>query len=721
MFKKIVSMMFVLSLLFVIAACTETDNTDSTVTDPVVTTEPADTVVPSDPTDTVVPTEEVKTIVEIAVESGNFGTLVAALTVANLVTALSAEGPFTVFAPSEAAFAELLETLDLTASELLALENLSEILTYHVVAGQFLAADVIAAAPFEAVTLNGESISVTVVGGNVMVNDAMVTSTNILGSNGVIHVIDKVLLPPVEEEPLTLNILQTAIATEGFSTLVAAVISADLVAALIAVGPFTVFAPTDQAFEDLLDLLEVTKENLLTNSLLLQEVLLYHVVAGQFSAADVIALAANGPAHIMTLGGAMITISVVDGKVFINDAEVILADVFATNGVIHVIDAVLLPPVDEEPILLNIVETAIATEGFSTLVAAIVAAGLVDALIQEGPFTVFTPNDLAFANLLNDLDLTLADILEDTETLAEVLLYHVVAGQFSAADVIALTANGPVEVETLGGVMITIYVVEGMVYINDSVVILADVFATNGVIHVIDSVLLPFDDEEPELLNIVETAIFTEGFSTLVAAIIAAGLVEALIQEGPFTVFAPNDQAFADLLALLDLTPEELLSDTELLTSVLLYHVVEGQFSAADVIALTANGPVEVETLGGAMITISVVNGKVFVNDAEVILADVFSTNGVIHAIDAVLLPPVQPLELTLAELAMYNGLNGNRAYIAVSGIIYDVTDSPLWPNGNHNGYQAGQDLTNQILNVSPHGLSTLSGIPIVGVLVTSK
>ncbi|MFU8793495.1 MAG: cytochrome b5 domain-containing protein [Acholeplasmataceae bacterium] len=75
-------------------------------------------------------------------------------------------------------------------------------------------------------------------------------------------------------------------------------------------------------------------------------------------------------------------------------------------------------------------------------------------------------------------------------------------------------------------------------------------------------------------------------------------------------------------------------------------------------------------------------------------------------------------LELTLEELAAFDGRSGRKAYIAVNGNIYDVTNSPRWPNGSHNGYQAGQDLTEEILNVSPHGLRTLDGVPLIGILV---
>ena len=143
------------------------------------------------------------TVVDIAVSADGFGTLVAAVTEAGLVETLSGEGPFTVFAPTDEAFAAALEALGITAEELLASEDLGAILTYHVVAGNLMAADVIAAvegaeggvAMVE--TVNGAPIAVSIVDGMVMINDtATVVATDLAAGNGVVHVIDAVILPP---------------------------------------------------------------------------------------------------------------------------------------------------------------------------------------------------------------------------------------------------------------------------------------------------------------------------------------------------------------------------------------------------------------------------------------------------------------------------------------------------------------------------------------------
>jgi uncharacterized surface protein with fasciclin (FAS1) repeats len=145
------------------------------------------------------------TVVDIAVDNEGFSTLVAAVTTAELVEALSGEGPFTVFAPTDDAFAAALEALGITAEELLASDGLAGILTYHVVAGKLMAADVIAAVTAgngtaSVETLNGASITVTIVDGNVIIDGvATVIMADLEAENGVVHVIDAVILPPAGE------------------------------------------------------------------------------------------------------------------------------------------------------------------------------------------------------------------------------------------------------------------------------------------------------------------------------------------------------------------------------------------------------------------------------------------------------------------------------------------------------------------------------------------
>jgi transforming growth factor-beta-induced protein len=287
------------------------------------------------------------------------------------------------------------------------------------------------------------------------------------------------------------------------------------------------------------------------------------------------------------------------------------------------------PTATPEPELADIVDTAVADGRFTTLVAAVEAAGLVETLKGEGPFTVFAPTDDAFTALPEG---TVESLLlpENKQQLTDILLYHVVSGKVMAADVTGLESA-----TTVLGKDIAIKVDMGNVYINDAQVIITDIETSNGVIHVIDAVILPPSDEEAESNTIVDIAVADGRFTTLVAALQTAELVETLSGEGPFTVFAPTDDAFAALPAG---TVEDLLlpENKQALTDILLYHVVSGKVMAADVVGLTS-----ATTVLGKDLTITVTDGKVFLNDTvEVIITDIEASNGVIHVIDAVLLPP---------------------------------------------------------------------------------
>jgi len=275
-----------------------------------------------------------KDIVDTAVAAGSFKTLATALQAAGLVDALKGAGPFTVFAPTDEAFAAL--PAGTVEGLLKDPKALGEILKYHVVAGKVLAAD--AAKLTEAKTLQGSPIAISVKDGKVMINDAEVISADVMAKNGVIHVINKVILPPAEGAMMEekKDIVDTAVAAGSFKTLAAALGAAGLIETLKGAGPFTVFAPTDEAFAKLP---AGTVEALLKDPKALGEILKYHVVAGKVMAADAAKLT-----EATTVQGSPIKISVKDGKVYINDAQVTTADIETSNGVIHVIDTVILPP-----------------------------------------------------------------------------------------------------------------------------------------------------------------------------------------------------------------------------------------------------------------------------------------------------------------------------------------------------------------------------------------
>lgn len=316
-----------------------------------------------------------KTVVEIAVGNDNFSTLVAAVKAAGLAGTLSGEGPFTVFAPTDEAFAALPEGL---VAALVKPENkavLQKILTYHVVPAKVMAADVVAGiksggGTLKATTAEGGNFSVMLNDGNVQIKDAQgnmanVTATDIAGSNGVIHVIDRVILPagvnpaallPKKEmktgmmmEAPEPNIASIAVGNENFETLVAALGAAGLVDMFKSAGEYTVFAPTDDAFDALP---EGTVANLVKpeNKATLQGILAYHVVPATITAEKLVGAItkAGGYYNLPTLGNQTLVASIDDGSVILTDgngnkSKVIITDVTGSNGVIHAIDTVLLP------------------------------------------------------------------------------------------------------------------------------------------------------------------------------------------------------------------------------------------------------------------------------------------------------------------------------------------------------------------------------------------
>lgn len=275
----------------------------------------------------------------------------------------------------------------------------------------------------------------------------------------------------------------------------------------------------------------------------------------------------------------------------------------------------------------TLVDIALSNKDFSTLVTALKAAGLVETLSGKGPFTVFAPTNEAFNKLPKE---TLQSLLkpENKEQLASILTYHVVPSKVMSSEVVKVNTA-----KTVQGQTIDIKVADGKVRLNGSSnVIKTDIVASNGVIHVIDSVILP-TATTPK--TVVEIAMGDKSFSTLVAAVKAAGLAETLMGDGPFTVFAPTNEAFAKL-------PKETLEsllkpeNKEKLKSILLYHVVPGRVVASDVVDLKA-----AKSAQGQSIEIATANGKVSLNQSSnVIKTDIVGSNGVIHVIDTVILPP---------------------------------------------------------------------------------
>ena len=273
-----------------------------------------------------------KNAVATAVGAGQFKTLASLLAAAGLVKTLEGKGPFTVFAPTDAAFARVPKaTLAKLAKDTMLLKS---VLPYHVVAGKVPAGTVVTLNGTSVKTVDGASVRISVKGGKVYLNGStLVTKPDVMASNGIIHVIDTVLLPPP-----TQNIVQTAVAAGQFKTLASLVKKAGLVKTLQG-GSWTVFAPTDAAFAKVP---KAILAKLGKSPALLKKVLLYHVVKGAVPASTVVTL--NGKS-VTTAAGLPIKITVAGGNVYLNGTtKVVKTDVMASNGVIHVINKVLLPP-----------------------------------------------------------------------------------------------------------------------------------------------------------------------------------------------------------------------------------------------------------------------------------------------------------------------------------------------------------------------------------------
>ena len=404
------------------------------------------------------------------------------------------------------------------------------------------------------------------------------------------------ILPP--------TVVDLAVQNGNFETLVSAVVGAGLAETLSdASGTFTVFAPTDEAFGALKG--EVPSD--------LTPILLYHVLGSPVYSDEI----SSGIISSLNATDPEIVVEVSDMGVMLNgSANVVATDIVGTNGVIHVIDQVILPINNQ-----SILDAAMGLDDFSSLVAALAKANLASTFMMEGAYTVFAPTNDAFAAFLTSINVAFEDLT--AEDLAPILKYHVVASKVMSGSLETGYVN--TIYAAMEGNPVSLYVkVDGGVMLNGSVsVTAADVETSNGVIHVIDGVLTP--------TSVVDIAINNSNFSKLVEAVVKAGLVETLSAEGPFTIFAPTDDAFDKLFADLGVSGIEEIS-AETLIPILQYHVVAGNVLSTDL----SNG--DVATLNGN-IKISLSAPVTINDDTEVSAVDIQGTNGVVHVINKVLLP----------------------------------------------------------------------------------
>lgn len=415
------------------------------------------------------PIVSAQTIMDIVTESTEHNTLQAALEASTIDDALSGEGTFTLFAPSDSAF-ELLPEGTVEAVLEAGGETLDNLLLGHAVGNILTADDVIGS--MGTTTLAGTDLAFEVTDDGVFVNGASISITNIEATNGIVHVIDMVLLPADPFEGSTVyEIIQES---DDHTTLETALDQAGLNAALSEAGPFTVFAPTDQAFAILGDALD----EILADEDLLNSILTYHVTSGAVASTDL----ENGQSVTM-LEGSDAMIGIFGESIFIDEAKVIVADLVADNGIVHVIDVVLTPPPS-----FTVMDIISESEDHTILTSALQMSGLDVAVDADGPYTVFAPTDAAFEALPEGV----LDALLENPTdaaLVDILYTHVVSGVILAGDL----SDGQ-EATAFSGEVLTISIDGDNVFVNDAQVTTADLQADNGVLHVIDAVLLPTED-----------------------------------------------------------------------------------------------------------------------------------------------------------------------------------------------------------------------------------
>ena len=476
-----------------------------------------------------------------------------------------------------------------------------------------------------------------------------------------------------EEEPVTpdpmpdpvAKIMEIVDSNDDFSTLATAIDAADLRATLNGVGPFTVFAPTNAAFEQLdTDVLNF----LLSNPAELAKVLTYHVVSGKVESKDL------SNTNVATLNESLTVAIDISNGVKVNNATVTTADVNADNGIIHIINQVLVPEnaMIEDEMKKTITQLAAETESLSTLVSILSLPTLEPLLTAasstESELTVFAPTNDAFAAVFNALNIS--DISEIPESvLYNIVAYHIVGSKAMSSDL----SNGMYE--TVNGESVTVDLSNG-VMVDNANVSAADIEASNGVVHVIDAVILP-SLYNSAVGTVVEVPLFRKEYSMLTEALVTAELVETLLGDGPFTVFAPNNDAFmnAGITSVSGLTKDDL-------TPILLYHVVGAEVLSS---GLPQDGIVGTLNSAGFNEFYLSQGSSVYINGTSMITGvDIVKGNGVIHTIDKTLMPPSQTIvdiavslsQATEAEFTTLVALLTDPAQAAVLEAVSDENGS---------------------------------------------
>ncbi|CAM9137062.1 unnamed protein product [Discosporangium mesarthrocarpum] len=632
----------------------------------------------------------VTTLVAVNAEGGEaeglLGTFLSALSASGLDSLLAGLGPYTVFAPTDSAFSKA----GLTVSDIAALPatRLESLIQYHLVKAS-LGVESLDGVD-EIFTLNGQTLRVS---GSSLVDaeggKSKIVVEDMLASNGVIHAVNAVLLPfDLDSTPAPasifapggglFDILTTATVAnnveggnfEGtLDTFLGAVVASGLELTLQAFGPLTVFAPTDEAWEDagldagVLSMMNVEK---------LESILLYHFVAADLSLETI-----DGVTELFTLGGAPIEVS---GSTLTDmlgvDSKIISEDMQASNGFLHIVDSVLLPFTTEDtpaptpllwtgpPVapLVDVVATLVAVNqndgpmkgSFDTMIEAITTGDMRITFQGRGPFTIFAPTDRAFSKV--GLAPTYVEKLPRA-VIGNLVRYHTVEGLVSSTaleDVDALFTLLGSNVDVAGPMLSD---PNG----NVAEVLEMNVTASNGLIHAVDNVLYPRDLVELLMSSNEKGAQFPELLDAYIMGLNLTGIGENLRGlEGPYTLFVPTFYAFEGIGVY-----AESMQPGPNLDAMMEYSIVPGDYDSTDValadVLLTSDGK-----------NMTIKRGLLFdqVGNSAGIAGGMRALNGFIHIIDAVLqpsliftpsptatptLPPTMPLKDIVATLGVAN------------------------------------------------------------------
>jgi len=603
------------------------------------------------------------------------------LSQAGLLDDLASEtGNFTVFAPSNDAFDALFDQLEGFSDlddfdEEAELTLLSDILRYHIVPDASLFSSDLSEG-VNLTTLQGESLTVRI-DGSIFIADATEELAEIVGadneaSNGVVHIISKILLPQSVLDallPPLPSIFEWVSADDSLSLLEEAILAAGLEGDLGNDEIFTLFAPTNEAFTGLFEALgdgfnSFSDFDNPVEIAILRSILNYHLVSGQMNAA------ALTPGEVSTLANGETIEIIASGDTFVigdatdSDANLLSTDNFANNGVVHTIDKILIPQEIADlldsmnPDTQTIAELVTETEGLEFIEEALVLTGLLETLDGNGPFTVFAPSNESLTNLLALFGGTFTGI-EDFDNpieialLRAVLQYHILPIEVRSSDLELGEVN-----TLLNGNSIEVIPGSAGPVLRDATgfnanFVLNDIEASNGVIHIVDRILIPqfiIDVLAEQAENFLLDAIASLEDITLNSLILALVQVDQFLRDTldetiPTTCFTPTNTAFLELFenidGIEDLSDFDTQDELRLLAQILSHHIVIGN----GLLAGQLNDGQTLATLEGSNLTIRI-NNEVFIEDAtddlaRVIREDITVGSTVIHVIDKVLIPQV--------------------------------------------------------------------------------